>query len=389
MKKNILVLSYEYPLPWDGLASGIYELVTNIAKLNKDSSTRVFAGSVGTAIENPELNIKVRKGPRARKYISLYLTTSLFAYFYYLGKKIKGEVDIVHGHNHITFWFNIHKLLFGFIDKTPYILTLHSTASGRKAQIDEKLPFFTQYFEWPLHQLSDKLGCKVANKVICTTQNVLDEAVKYYGLNENKAEVITDGVNTSSFNENVTDNRKARHLQDKNILLFYGTISTRNQTEKLLNAFTKASIENKFLYLIGNGDEQYIQNLRNLLTTLNITQNVVIISDTNYSKLSPYFASANLFVYNSVYEGSIQSILQSLASNKTTIVSGFKSTDEKLNQNLIKIDRDITEKDLANMLESSILNTKQIDTQYIKANYNWKNIAEKYISQYQQITGEV
>ena len=79
MKKNILVLSYEYPLPWDGLASGIYELVTNIAKFTKDSCTRVVAGSVGTAIENPELNIKVRKGPKARRYISLYLTTSLFA----------------------------------------------------------------------------------------------------------------------------------------------------------------------------------------------------------------------------------------------------------------------------------------------------------------------
>ncbi len=388
MKKNILVLSYEYPLPWDGLASGIYELVTNIAKLTKDSCTRVVAGSVGTALENPELNIKVRKGPRARKYISLYLTTSLFAYFYYLGKKTKGEVDIVHGHNHITFWFNIHKFLFGAIDKTPYILTLHSTASGRKEQIDEKLPFFTEYFEWPLHEISDKLGCKVADKIICTTQNVLDEAVKYYGLNKNKAEVITDGVNTASFNEKVTDNRKARHLQDKNILLFYGTISARNQTEKLLNAFSKANITNKFLYLIGNGEESYIENLRYMLDTLNITQDVVIISNTDYSKLPPYFASANIFVYNSVYEGSIQAVLQALSTNKTTIVSGFKSTDSKLNENLIQIDKNITEQELSSLLEKSILNIKQIDTKFIESNYSWQKIAEKYLEEYKKLTGE-
>ena len=385
MEKNILVLSYEYPLPWDGLASGIYELVTNIAKLTKGSSTRVVAGSIGTALENPELNIKVRKGPSARRYISLYLTTSLFAYFYYLAKKLKGEVDIVHGHNHITFWFNIHKFLFGFIDRTPYILTLHSTASGRKAEIDEKLPFFTKYFEWPLHQLSDNLGCKVANRVVCTTENVLNEAVKYYNLDKNKASVITDGVNVNSFNQNVTNNRQARHLQDKKILLFFGTLSNRNQTEKLISAFSKANILNKFLYLIGNGELSYIEHLRSALNSLNITQDVVIISKTDYSQLPPYFASADLFVFNSVYEGSIQAILQSLSSNKPTIVSGFESTDAKLNENLIKIDKNIEEKQLSELLEKSINNTKTIDTKYIQKTYNWQNIADKYVSEYKKL----
>jgi len=385
MKKNILILSYEYPLPWDGLASGVYELVTNIARFTKESNIRVVAGSVGTAIENPELNIKVRKGPKARKYISLYLTTSLFAYFYYIGKKLKGEVDLVHGHNHITFWFNLHKFLFGFIDKTPYILTLHSTASGRKVEIDEKLPFFTKYFEWPLHQLSDQLGCRVANKVICTTENVLEEAKQYYHLDITKAKVITDGVNINSFNENITDNRKARHLQDKNILLFFGTLSNRNQTKKLLNSFSKANITNKFLYLIGDGEESYIENLRKLLQDLNITQNVVIISSTDYSKLPPFFASANLFVFNSVYEGSIQAILQSLSCNKTTIASGFKSADDNLNRNLIQIEKNISEQDLATLLEQTILNTPQIDTKYIQSNYSWQKVAEKYYKEYQKL----
>jgi|GEM_PF-3521096 len=389
MKKNILVLSYEYPLPWDGLASGIYELVTNIARNAKDSTTSVISGTPATAIENPELDIKVRKGPRSRRYISLYLTTSLYAYFYYLGKKLKGGVDIVHGHNHITFWFNIHKLLFGSIDKTPYILTLHSTAKGRKIELDEdNLSFFTKYFEWPLHQLSDKIGCKVADKVVCTTASVLNEAIKHYQLDTNKASVITDGVNINSFNQSITNNRQARHLQNKKILLFLGTLSSRNQTDKLINAFSKTQIENKFLYLIGDGEKSYIEKLRKHLSELNITQDVVIISNPLYSNLPPYFASADLFVFNSAYEGSIQAVLQSLSSNKTTIVSGFESTDQKLNENLIRIEKNITEEDLANLLENSIKNKTQIDTHYIQTNYNWQKIAENYSKLYQQLIGE-
>ena len=167
--------------------------------------------------------------------------------------------------------------------------------------------------------------------------------------------------------------------------MFFGTISKRNQTEKLIHSFIKANIQNKFLYLIGDGEPQYIEEIRNILEQNNATQDVIVITDFDYNKLPPFYASCNLFIHNSVYEGSIQPTLQALSTGKTTLVSGFKINDQELEQNLIQIDKNLSVEELATLLEQNILTQKIIDTKYIQTEYSWDNIAFKYSSLYKTL----
>lgn len=383
--KQILNLIYEYPLPWKGIADGSYELITSIQRQNPNFNTTVISGSFGEPVETPELNISHIKVHRSRRFISLFFTSSLSGYINYLWLKLQGKVDLVHGHNHMTFWFNIHKTLFGFIDKTPYILTLHSTAAGRENEIQGEIPFFTKNLEWPLHKLSDKLGCKVANTVVCTTNEVLEEATKYYGLNKDKSEVIYDGVNTEMFNEDVLDIRKSRRLEKKKIVLFFGTLSDRNRVKNLVEAFSLAKLENKYLMLIGDGTPQYVREIRELLRQKKLIQDSLIITDYSYTQLPPYFASADLFVYNSVYEGSIQPVLEALSCNVPCIVSGFNAGSTVFGNDVVSIDTAISAQDLADSMEKTLKDNSKINLQKVKNSYSWNAVSEKYSKLYSNL----
>lgn len=379
--KNILVLSYEYPLPWSGLADEIYEQVTHTQQASKNKyKVTVISGCPGDPILNPELNIKHIKVPRSRRFISLFFTASLFAYFQYLLLKIQGKVDMVHGHNHITFWFNLHKLLFGFIDKTPYLLTLHSTASGRKRGLEsESVDFWSNYLEWPLHNLSDTVGSRVANKITCTTEEIKNDLVEVKNIPSDKITVIYDGVDTEMFNPEAPTMRMSRHLEKKKIILFYGTLSERNRIKVLIEAFDLLKEKDKYLILIGEGEDKYVESLRTLLRSKDLIQNSLIITDYNYSQLPPYFSASDIFVYNSLYEGSTHPVAQALASGVPCIVSGFEGYANTKINGIQLVDKEITSQDLSSKISKSLHNKKTlVDVTLVKRFLSWNSIAESY-----------
>ena len=215
---NILRLVYEWPPPWDGLAPASYELTQ--AQVRLGHRVTVFCGggfknlgrdktyekalSQGRTLRKASPGgLRVFRFPRALRYFGLFLTTSPTVLFGYLFLKLTGRApDLVHGHGHITLWFNLYKLLFGWLDKTPYILHLHITAAGRAAAHQKaggELDFWTRYFEWPLHKLSDWLGVRVADGIVCVSARVKEEAVKFYRARAAKLVVVENGVNVSRF----------------------------------------------------------------------------------------------------------------------------------------------------------------------------------------------
>lgn len=382
--KNILVLSYEYPLSWKGLADEVYEQITHAQQTsNNKYNVTVVSGCPGEPLLNPELNIRHIKVPRSRRFISLFLTSSLFAYLHYLKLRLSGKVDLVHGHNHITFWFNLHKLLFGFIDRVPYVLTLHSTAGGRKKRLKgEKVDFWSEYFEWPLHNLSDLVGSRVADVVTCTANHIKDDVVSNFGVSEDKISVIYDGVDVEMFNPTTPNMRSSRHLKNKKIILFYGPLTDRNRIKVLIEAFEKLKTKDKYLILIGDGEPTYIEGLRVLLRSKDLIQHSLIITEYTYAQLPPYFSSANLFVYSSIYEGSTHPVSQALSSGVPSIVSGFEGYGDTTIRGLDIVSSDISSTDLGGKMDKLLAKPPVVDMEKIKKSLSWDNISKKYLDIY-------
>lgn len=383
-QKNLLVLSYEFPLPWSGLADEVYEQITHTQQQSDSKyNVTVISGCPGEPILNPELNIKHIKVPRSRRFISLFFTSSLFAYFQYLILRLQGKVDLVHGHNHITFWFNLHKLLFGFIDKVPYVLTFHSTSGGRKQSLKgEKVGFWAKYLEWPLHNISDVIGCKVSTAITCTTNHIKQDLITRFNVNESKIRVIYDGVDIEMFNENTPNMRRSRHLENKKIILFYGPLTDRNRVKVLIEAFALVTDTEKYLILIGDGDKGYIESLRTLLRSKNLIQDSLIITDYTYTQLPPYFSAADLFVYNSLYEGSTHPISQALASGVPCLVSGFNDLGDLKIKGLFLLDEGIKAEDLSIQITSHLSKKILVDVSKVKERLSWDNISKKYLEIY-------
>lgn len=398
-KKYIYRMVYEYPTPWKGLASGIYEITTNLADmLPKNVDTVVSCGSPGTKVvgttfaqksENgssqEHAGVFIHQNPRSRRFISIFFTSSLFSFLHLIVTKMQKKVALVHGHNHMTFWFNLYKLLFGFLDKTPYIITFHSTSKGRANSLateSSEVPFHVKYFEWPLHSFSDRLAYKLANTVICTSEDIKNDLENLYGKRDAETRVITDGYNEVMFRPDIPDVRKSRNLSNKKIIMFSGTISDRNRINVLVEAFHNLRIKEKYLVLIGDGDTNYIEQLRRKLRAKNLLQDSLIIQDPSYLQLPPYYVSADLFVFNSVYEGSIQPILQAMSVQKPSIVSGVTLPKDLLNSPLVTYtDTETSVSDLTALIEKKLKDKINTSSKVLEK-HTWLNVSSKYLSIY-------
>jgi len=351
---KILRLVYEWPPPWDGLASGIYELTEAQRKLG--NQVEVFSS---------------KRFPRALKRFSLFLTTAPAVLLGYLFYRLRGKrFDIVHGHGHITACFNLYKLAFGWLDKTPYVLHLHITAAGREMwarQKGSKLDFWTRYFEWPLHKLSDKIGCRVADAVICVSDSVKNEAVKYYGANPQKIFVVENGVNTRLF-----EPQKQKTKNKKQKLLYVGALSRRKNVHLLLKAMQLLP-ESYHLTIVGRGDESYQNLLKKMIEKHQLWDRINLVGYVKYPQLPSYYQNADLFVLPSSYEGLPKVVLEALACGTPVLAAGFKIREKIPGLFFLP---NLQAKKLAAEIKNVSEGKSRVDVSLLRKKYSWEKKAE-------------
>lgn len=335
---NILRLVYDWPEPWEGLAPGPYELSKAQQKLGHD--VLVFCGggfkNLGKDTKYTSQALPGQKGgslevfrfPRALLKLSLFLTTAPSILLGYWWLKItRQSPDLVHGHGHITACFNIYKLLFGWLDKTPYVLHLHVTAAGRKSRLEDgadspSLGFWTRFWEWPLHKFSDWLGVRVADKVICVSSRVREEVLDYYCADPRKVVVVENGVNTELFTSQTRN--QAQEAEYK--ILYVGALRQRKNVHLLIEALEKLS-EHYNLVIVGSGDKEYEQRLRDLADGLAVKERVAFKGYIKYPEIPEIYKQADIFVLPSSYEGLPKVILEALACGVPVLASGFVLED--------------------------------------------------------------
>ncbi|MGB1251871.1 MAG: glycosyltransferase family 4 protein [Candidatus Promineifilaceae bacterium] len=374
---RILRICYEYPPPWAGLTPGPFELTR--AQANDGHQIRYLCRGWPRRPSEPVENVRVRRLPSALPKLHLFATTSVAAFPFALAWQ--NWADVIHGHGHLAIYYHLWRRLFG--GKTPYVLHLHTAMAGRHARDiaqAQQMGFWLRRWERPLHILSDKVGCQIADAVICVSESVREQALEHYGVAPEKVHVVTNGVNTELFSAE-GDNLREQFgfAPDDRIIMFAGIIRSVKRPELLLNALNHLPPQWKVLF-VGNGPS--VPMLQASAEAQGLAERVHFTGLIPYRELGAYYRSADIFAMSSIYEGFPKVVLEALACGVPVITTPSFTVSTDL-QPYVQLIEDVSPEGIAKSAERTF--GLKVDTDLIEREYSWRKKVADIAAIYRQI----
>lgn len=336
---RILRIIYDWPKPWSGLAPHPYELT--LSQVKQGHKVDVFAArwpkSGPEQIDGATVTTFLREPFQG----SVFFTTSILMFFYYLKWRKTNKPDIVHSHGHFAIWIYLYRLFlkkyFPWADelKIPLVVHFHRTAKGRwEKMVKDNKPIsnLAKNFIWPLEVFSDKISVQVAASCIFVSNENLAEAIKYYNVDKTKCFVVESGVNTTLFKPVGPEERdKSRYelgvdVYDK-VILNHGVMVERKNVHLLVDVL-KLLPQHYKLLLVGSGDNDYLDRIDEMIKKAKLEDRVIKAGYTPYPEVAIAYQVSDIFVLPSSWEGVPKVVMQGLACGTPCLVSGFKLSEE-------------------------------------------------------------
>ncbi len=284
--------------------------VTNYVEINKryleQAGHEVFVftfGDVDFKDDEPRV-IRSRGVPLADSGFYLSMRYSRTA------KKLLQTMDVVHVH---------HPFLSGRLAlrycrplQIPVIYTNH-TRYDLYAQA--YLPMMPDEVSQGLLQAYMPTFCKAVDLVITPSPGM--EKILHQLNVEVPIEVVPNGVDLKDFHSAAPLSRAQFGYKDDDILLVYaGRIALEKNLPFLLESFKGISqaLPNVHLLLIGSGVQQYDEEIRALVSELQLDQRVRFTGLISYDQLPAYLAMCNIFVTASVTEVHPLSVIEAMGA---------------------------------------------------------------------------
>ena len=175
-----------------------------------------------------------------------------------------------------------------------------------------------------------------ADKIICYSQNTINDLRKFYDIDERKIKLIYPGIDKEVFYqiqgleiEEVKNRLKKFGINDK-FILFVGTIEPRKNIGNLILAFNKLKKQNNIphkLVLIGMKGWQY-ENVLELYNKSEFKNEILFLDYQPNDTLRVFYNLADVFVYPSFYEGFGFPILEAFSCGTAVVTSNVSSCKE-------------------------------------------------------------
>ena len=393
---RILRIFYDWPGAWNGLAPAGYEITRE--QLNHGHKVTLMCGSWAKTPPQTLPNLTILPILREPFEGAIYFTSSVLLFFRYFFWRNKYKVDVIHSHGHFAIWIYfyrklIKKLPFSKFENEPLFVThFHNTFAGRWESLkSEKKPikWFSEKIAWPLGVWSDNWAIESSDLCLFVSQNLLDEAVKYYGADLKKCLVLENGVNTELYKKvnSIEKDKTRRELGYDSldfVIINYGNMVARKNITNLVNSLVYLPIHYKLL-LIGSGSKDYMGAIDKIVIDNLLGSRIKKIAYTPYPELPIPIQSSDLFVLPSDFEGLPKVVLESLACEIPCLVSGFKFTD---NVNGVYYLENKDPKYIAEQILKVSQSKNEIDIDSFRAKFSWKtkmsvlnNLYQRFISE--------
>ncbi len=378
---NILRIVYDFPPPWSGLSPGTYELSKAQAELGNEVT--VLCGGWPRHKSYSEKNLKALRLLSAIPKIGILLTYAPAVLFSLLRLTRTCKFDLIHGHNFSPLFYHLARKI-GIKRKIPYILHMHITAAGRWQRSSPKMDFWTS-LEWMLHRFSERIGCQVADKIVCVSESVREEVQRFYKADPKKVLVISNGVNTKLF----TPNSQKAHVEGVDgekdiIILFVGVLRERKNLENPILALQFLEKRYKLL-VVGTAQEKwYYRNILRVAREKALVDRVFFLGYIPYHDLPPYYRLADVLVLPSHYEGSPKVVLEALASGVPAIVSRGYQADRYLEALVHRVEGN-NPVETAQVIQEVTEKRGEVDVQLVKQKYDWSQVAQQIQGVYSEV----
>jgi glycosyltransferase involved in cell wall biosynthesis len=169
------------------------------------------------------------------------------------------------------------------------------------------------------HRFIMKLGYrllyKLADKVICSSQKMLNEFIENFKIPISKLEVIPNLVNVTMIQANISN--ATAYQNDKVNFVTMGRLNYQKGHDLLIKWFSTLKNKNSILRIIGSGPME--DELKVLVKKLNLSERVIFVGYID--KPWGMIAASDMFLLPSRWEGMPNAVLESLVCGTRVIAT--------------------------------------------------------------------
>lgn len=392
---RILRIVYDWPPPWSGLAPAPYEMTNAQVKLGHEID--VFCGRWPFSGPIEELpGVKTHSFIREPLAGTLNITISPIMFIYYLLWRKRNKVDVIHAHGHFGIWVFAYRVFLKryFSDakelQTPLVVHFHNTVKGRweKMRLANKpIRWISKTLSWPLAQKSDEWAVSAAAACIFVSDEIRQDAIKYYEAEPSKCFVVETGVNVELFTpigpEELAKTRAEMELSlSSKIVLNCGAMVERKNIHLLVESLKFLPKEYKLVLVGPSSSVDYENKISDIIIKNELDNRITRIGYTPYPHIPIALQVANVFVLPSEWEGFPKTVLESLACGVPALASGFKAKDDI--SGLVYI-TELSPEVIAKQIQEIVEGDLDVDLGFVRAHYSWNVMAKKVEQVYAKV----
>jgi len=286
-----------------------------------------------------------------------------------------GNVDIVHAHD----WLVAKPAIsIKHLCRVPLISTIHSTEQGRRRGLHSDYHRMIHQIEWWLTYESWK--------VICCSNYMRDEVVRFFNTPPDKIAVIPNGVDVSKFEACACskDLRSRYAVENEKIILYVGRLVPEKGVNVLLGAMPGVLRSHPEAKLVVVGEGYYKEELMRISSQMNISPKVYFTGYVDDGTLRSLYKCASVAVFPSLYEPFGIVALEAMASGVPVIVSNTGGFSEIVENDVNGLKVEPNNSDELSHAISYLLDNPDVAERLkrealikVETTYNWRSIAER------------
>ena len=393
---KIAMITSEFPPKWGGV--GNYSFFHANILAQKGHKVTVFTREQNKIFKDHHKNLKIIYVKWLK--VPVFFTTSMAKSAMKIIKDREDEFDILHVQSNMALLQKEHYSSL----KIPIVSTLHGTWVGERSTVYYKhLSFNLESIndlsiKWlsPMLDVYEDYAIKYSHAVVIGARSEC-RAVSQRGLKNRFDRVvrIQHGVDTESFTPNKrTSDYKPRFgiPEDNKVILHVGRLAARKGVAEVLLSFKKilGSKDDVKLLIVGTGPLE--NKLRKLAKDIDIDSDTVFTNVVPFNDLQMLYASCDIFLMHSYWEGFGMTNQEALASGLPCICTDVGGAPDIItpgeNGYLVKVG------DVEKMAEYS-LKLLENDKLRIKMSkdarksmvdgFKWHDMVDKYLELYEQV----